>query len=157
LVVLIRPPGGVVRLLQRVGRSGHGPGRARHGLVLTSGAADFLEAVVTGKAGLSGQCEPLHPAAGPVEVPCPHPPGMAAPRAWSAPEALALIRRAHSYRHLRDADFEDCLRYLSGQLSRGQESLEGNGSGSPWLPPRLRWDGDTFVIRNACTARVIRR
>src|SRR5439155_8348624 len=36
LVALVHPPGGVVRLLQRVGRAGHGPGRVRRGLVLTS-------------------------------------------------------------------------------------------------------------------------
>ena len=36
LVALVHPPGGVVRLLQRVGRAGHGPGRVRRGLVFTA-------------------------------------------------------------------------------------------------------------------------
>ena len=31
-VVLVHPPGGVVRLLQRVGRGGHEPDRPRRGL-----------------------------------------------------------------------------------------------------------------------------
>src|SRR5262249_13735009 len=43
-VVLVHPPGGVVRLLQRIGRAGHEPGRARRGLVLTASAAELLDA-----------------------------------------------------------------------------------------------------------------
>src|SRR5262249_6181103 len=59
LAVLIHPPGDVIRLLQRVGRSGHEPGALRRGLVLTASAGELLEAAVTIASGLSGQCEPL--------------------------------------------------------------------------------------------------
>jgi len=51
LVVLVHPPGDVIRLLQRVGRAGHGPGGLRQGLVLTSSAAELLEAAVTTASG----------------------------------------------------------------------------------------------------------
>src|SRR5262249_25109724 len=47
-VVLVHPPGGVVRLLQRVGRAGHGPNRVKRGLVCTASAAELLETAVTG-------------------------------------------------------------------------------------------------------------
>ncbi len=46
-VVLVHPPGDVVRLLQRVGRSGHRPGLPQRGLVLTAGVGELLEAAVT--------------------------------------------------------------------------------------------------------------
>ena len=59
LVALVHPPGGVVRLLQRVGRAGHGPGRVRRGLVFTASPAELLEAVVTGASGRAAECEPL--------------------------------------------------------------------------------------------------
>src|SRR5262249_54409940 len=60
-VVLVHPPGGVVRLLQRVGRAGHAPGRPRRGLVLTATAAELLEAAVTGAGALPpASHEPLH-------------------------------------------------------------------------------------------------
>jgi ATP-dependent Lhr-like helicase len=46
-VVLIHPPGDVVRFLQRLGRSGHAPGGTRNGLILVSSAAELMEATVT--------------------------------------------------------------------------------------------------------------
>ncbi len=90
LVVLVHPPGGVVRLLQRVGRAGHGPGRVRRGLVLTSSAAELLEAVVTGASGRAAQCEALQVPARPLDVLCQQIVGMASAGAWSADEAFAL-------------------------------------------------------------------
>src|SRR5262249_14347862 len=117
-VVLVHPPGGVVRLLQGVRRAGprpgrgrrrlgadagRGPGRARRGLVLTAGAAELLEAAVTGPSSQSGQCEPLRVAARPLDVLCQQLLGMAARRPWAPAEALALARRAYPYRDLGEA------------------------------------------------------
>jgi len=39
-VIFVHPPGGVVRLLQRVGRSGHRPGEPKRGLLLTPAQAN---------------------------------------------------------------------------------------------------------------------
>jgi ATP-dependent Lhr-like helicase len=148
LVVLVHPPGGVVRLLQRVGRSGHAPSGARRGLVLTATPAELVEAAVTAASGRSAQCEPLRVPPAPLDVLCQQLLGMAAVRPWSADEALALVRRAWPYRDLARADFDDCLRYLSGG---------GEGDRANWLPARLRWDGDTFTLCDARTARLVRR
>jgi len=148
LVILVHPPGDVVRLLQRVGRAGHGPGRTRHGLVLTATTAELLEAAVTGASGRSAQCEPLRVPPQPLDVLCQHLLGMAAVHAWTADEAFRLVRRAHPYRELSRSDFEDCLAYLSGRASNAQ---------SDWLPARLRWDGDRFALLNERTARLLRR
>src|SRR5262249_24926253 len=131
LVVLVHPPGGVVRLLQRVGRSGHAPSGARRGLVLTATPAELLEAAGSAASGRSAQCEQLRVPAVPLDVLCQQLLGMAAARAWSADEAFALVRRAYPYRDLARADFDDCLRYLSG----GAE-----GDTTDWLPARLRRD-----------------
>jgi ATP-dependent Lhr-like helicase len=148
LVVLVHPPGGVVRLLQRVGRSGHAPGGARRGLVLTATPAELIEAAVTAASGRSSQCEPLRVPAAPLDVLCQQLLGMAAARSWSADEAFGLVSRAYPYRGLSRADFDACLRYLSGG---------GEGEHSDWLPARLRWDADTFTLTDARTARVVRR
>jgi ATP-dependent Lhr-like helicase len=164
-VVLVHPPGGVVRLLQRVGRSGHGPGRVRRGVVLTASPTDLLEAAATAAAGRSGQCEPLTVPAHPLDVLCQQLLGLAASGAWTADDAFALIRRAHAYRDLPRGDFDACLAYLSGH-----RSLDGR-QGEPWLPPRLRWaagaetlggtrphpSNDTFLLRDARTAKIVRR
>jgi ATP-dependent Lhr-like helicase len=146
-VVLVHPPGGVVRLLQRVGRAGHAPRRIRRGLVLTASAAELLEAAVTAAAGRSGQCEPLQVPAYPLDVLCQHLMGLASHRFCSPDEAFHLVRRAYPFRDLPRADFDACVQYLSGRHAEGRD----------WLPPRLRWQGDTFTLRDARTLRILRR
>ncbi len=146
-VVLVHPPGEVVRLLQRVGRAGHGPGRLRRGLVFTATAAELLEAAVTVSSGQLARCEPLRVPAHPLDVLCQQLVGLAAQGWWSAPEAFALVRRAYPFRGLSRADFDACLDYLSGRRA-----------GDPtWLPPRLRWEEDRFTIQDERTARILRR
>jgi ATP-dependent Lhr-like helicase len=147
LAVLVHPPGDVVRLLQRVGRSGHGPTGIRRGLVLTATAAELLEATVTAASGLSAQCEPLRLPAAPLDVLCQQILGMAAARPSPPDELYELVRRAAPYANLCRGDFDDCLAYLRG-LDR---------AGRPWLPARLREDGDCFRIRDSRTARLLRR
>jgi ATP-dependent Lhr-like helicase len=147
LAVLVHPPGDVVRLLQCVGRSGHGPGGVRRGLVLTASEAELLEAAVTAASGRAGQCEPLRVAGQPLDVLCQQVLGMAAVREWSADEMYELVRRATPYRDLPRRDFDDCLAYLLG-LDHDRR---------PWLPPRLRGDAGSFSILDERTARLLRR
>jgi ATP-dependent Lhr-like helicase len=150
LVVLIHPPGGVVRLLQRVGRGGHGPGRTRRGLVITGSTAELLDAAVTATSGRASQCEPLRVARFPLDVLCQQLLGLACSGVWSADEAYRLICRAHPFANLPRKDFDDCLDYLSG----GQAGIEDSAS---WLPSRLRWDEGHFTIRDEQTARLVRQ
>jgi ATP-dependent helicase Lhr and Lhr-like helicase len=147
LVVLVHPPGDVVRLLQRVGRAGHGPGRIKRGLVLTAGAAELLEAAVTGASSQSGQCEPLRVPEQPLDVLCQQLLGMACVGLWSEDEAFALVRQAYPYRGLPREEFDDCLRYLAGQDRAGRD----------WLPPRVQRSEDGFAVVDARTARLLRR
>jgi ATP-dependent Lhr-like helicase len=147
LVALVHPPGDVVRLLQRVGRAGHGPGRARRGLVLTASAAELLEAAVTGASGRSVECESLRLPDRPLDVLCQQVLGMACAGARDADTAFALVRRAAPFHDLDRRDFDDCLAYLFGRDCRGQ----------PWLPARLDGTNDAFTIRDDRTARILRR
>src|SRR6185369_5188427 len=93
-VVFVHPPGGVVRLLQRVGRSGHRPGEPRQGLLLTASRGELLEAVVTASGGRDGQIEPVRVLQQPLDVVCQQIAGMAMSGWWTAQDAYALIRRA---------------------------------------------------------------
>jgi ATP-dependent Lhr-like helicase len=151
-VVLVHPPGDVVRLLQRVGRSGHGPGLTKRGLVLAASPGELLEAAVTAASTRLAQYEPLRVPAHPLDVLCQQLVGMAVARSWSVDEAFALVRRAYPYRNLPRDDFDGCLDYLSGRRRE-----KGSGAFSEWLPPRLSWDGDEFRIRDERTARLLRR
>jgi ATP-dependent Lhr-like helicase len=147
LVVLVHPPGDVIRLLQRVGRSGHGPGRIKRGLVFTASASELLEAVVTGTSGRAVQCEPLRLASGPLDVLCQQVVGMASATTCNAEAIFRLVRRAAPFADLERQDFDDCLAYLFGH----------DRDGRPWLPPRLGGDSSSFTIRDGGTARLLRR
>jgi ATP-dependent Lhr-like helicase len=147
LAVLVHPPGDVVRLLQRIGRAGHGPGRVKRGLVLTESAAELLEAAVTGASGRSAQCETLRLPDRPLDVLCQQLLGMACGGPCSADAAFDLVRKAAPFLGLDRRDFDDCLAYLFGRDRYGQA----------WLPPRLEGDADGFSVRDARTARLLRR
>jgi ATP-dependent Lhr-like helicase len=147
LVVLVHPPGDVVRLLQRVGRAGHGPGRVRRGLVLTESAAELLEAAVTGASGRSAQFETLRLADKPLDVLCQQLLGMACTAACDSASVFALVRRAAPFRGLARKDFDDCLAYLFGLDCYGKT----------WLPARLAGDPTDFTVRDARTAGLLRR
>jgi ATP-dependent Lhr-like helicase len=148
-VVLIHPPGAVVRLLQRVGRAGHAPGRPRRGLVLTDNPSGIFEAAVTAASAAESAVpfEQLDVASQPLDVLCQQLLGMASQQEWTADAAFALVRRAYPYHALARADFDGCLEYLSG---RGRDGRE-------WLPARLRWAGDRFTLRDERTLRLLRR
>jgi ATP-dependent Lhr-like helicase len=146
-VVLVHPPGEVVRLLQRLGRAGHQPGQPRRGLVLIATPAELLEAAATAASGRSAQYEPLRTLTAPLDVLCQQLLGMAAVRHWTRDEAYLLVRQAYPYRDLSHHDFDDCLAYLSGRKRNG----------AAWLPPRLRWQGEAFSLLDERTARLVRR
>jgi ATP-dependent Lhr-like helicase len=146
-VVFVHPPGGVARLLQRVGRSGHRPDEPRRGLLLTASPGELLECAVTASSGRDGQIEAARMVDAPLDVLCQQLIGMAMTGVWSAAAAFALVHRAAPYRDLTWTEFEDCLDYLSGRRR----------DGTVWLPARLRWIGDSFTIADERTARLLRR
>lgn len=146
-VVFLHPPGGVARLLQRVGRSGHRPGEPRRGLLLTASLAELIECAVTTSGGRDGRIESARMIDAPLDVLCQQLVGMAMTGSWTATSAFELVRRAAPYRNLAWEDFQDCLDYLSGRRR----------DGSAWLPARLCWQGDAFTIADERTARLLRR
>jgi ATP-dependent Lhr-like helicase len=146
-VVFVHPPGSIVRLLQRLGRSGHRPGVMRRGLVLTAAPSALLEAAVTADCGRHGQIERLQVPEHPYDVLCQHLVGMAMTAAWEPEAAYRLVRGAFPYRNLSYDDFRECLDYLSGRPAGAALRLRA----------RLRWDGDKFTIADERTARLLRR
>jgi ATP-dependent Lhr-like helicase len=146
-VVFVHPPGGVVRLLQRVGRSGHRPDQPKRGLLLTASPSELLEAAVTASSGRDGQIEAVRIVDAPLDVLCQQLVGLAMTGLWSASAAYDLVRRAAPYRELTWRDFQDCLDYLSGRRRDGMT----------WLPARLCWEDGGFTIADQRTAKLLRR
>ncbi len=146
-VVFVHPPGGVGRLLQRLGRAGHRPGALKRGLLVCSHPSEILEAGVTAISGRLRQIEPVAIPERPLDVLCQQLVGMGIGRAWTRDSALALVRRAFPYRDLSEDDFDACLRYLRGQKP----------DGSTWLPARLDEIDGHFTVASRRTARLIAR
>jgi ATP-dependent Lhr-like helicase len=147
LAVLVHPPGDVVRLLQRVGRSGHSPQRVKCGLVLTDSAAQLLEAAVTAASASASQCEPLHLPAAPLDVLCQQLVGMVAAGMSDPEEMFALARQAAPFERLDRRDFDGCLTYLCGRDQHGD----------PWLPARLRHGPEGLTLAGPRTASLLRQ
>jgi ATP-dependent Lhr-like helicase len=148
-VVVVGGSGGVARLLQRIGRSGHEPGAVKRGLVLTRSTAELLEITVTAASARTAQWDPLRVPAHPLDVLCQQVLSLAAQNADGVHRAaaLALVRRAWPFHGLSDADFNDCLDYLSGRDRAGRD----------WLPARLHWEGDRFHLADDRTLKLLRR
>jgi ATP-dependent Lhr-like helicase len=143
-VILIHPPGGAARLLQRLGRAGHAPGRPRCGLVVVGEPHELLEAAATAGAARLTQLEPLACPRAPLDVLCQQLVGMAVERPHTAWEAYSLLRATHPFRDLGLADFVSCLEYLCG------------GDGVLHVPARLRWEDGRFLPRNGVVPRIYR-
>jgi ATP-dependent Lhr-like helicase len=146
-VVFVHPPGGVIRLLQRVGRSGHRPGEPRRGLLLTASPSELLEAAVTASSGRDGQIDAVRPIEAPLDVLCQQLASMAMTQEWRPEDAFALVRAAAPFRSLTRETFDDCLDYLSGRHRNGES----------WLPARVRWQDGAFRIADERTAKLLRR
>lgn len=127
LVVMIHPPGEVVRLLQRVGRSGHGPYGMRRGLILAGTPSELLEATVTASASREEESEPISPIGVCEDVLCQHLLAESLLGRKNLESLANTARRSAPFAKLEDKTVEACLAYLRGEL--GQTTL---------LVPRLR-------------------
>ena len=157
LTVQVGLPGGVARLLQRVGRSGHGVGVASRGLILAATAAELAGAVVTVKAAREGRVEALRPINAPLDVLCQQLIGMACEGEWSSIDAYALMKRTAPMAALTRADFDACLDFLVGDLAAPPGAYEPEPGATPrWTAPRIWRKSGLFGVRNQRVVRWFR-
>ena len=117
LAILIGLPGSVVRCLQRVGRSGHRRGAVRRGLLLASTPAELVGGMITTAASRQGLIEPVRPIQAPLDVLCQQLLGMACADECDEATALEILRKSDAFATLTEADFNACLKFLSGELA----------------------------------------
>ena len=157
LSIQIGLPGGVSRLLQRVGRSGHSVGVPSRGLVLAATPAEVAGAAVTARAAREGRVEPLKPVSAPLDVLCQQLIGMACEAEWSADLAFALVRKAEPMEALTRADFDACLAFLAGELTSPPGAHEPEPGAAPrWTSPRVWRRSGFFGVRGPRVARWFR-
>lgn len=146
LVVMIATPKGVSRAVQRAGRAGHRVHAVSRGLLMATNLNDLVECCATVLQARRGRLDPVRVPEAPLDVLAQHLVGMGCTRAWSVAEALALVRRAHTYRGLGEGEFRDVLEYLAG----GGRSLQAQYRE---VFGRVVLDGDHFET----PAGVVRR
>ncbi|HLE46168.1 MAG TPA: DEAD/DEAH box helicase, partial [Thermoplasmata archaeon] len=113
-VLQYNSPREVSRLVQRIGRSGHGVGEVSDGLVIATHEDDFAEAAVIARRALAEELEPVTVRPDNLAVLANQLVAMAMARpSLVADEAYALVRHAHPFRALLRADFDAVLKQLA--------------------------------------------
>ncbi|MEI8257533.1 MAG: helicase-related protein, partial [Deltaproteobacteria bacterium] len=142
-VVQVGSPGGVARLLQRVGRAGHTPDAVSRGVVVSRGGVDLLECALLAGLALRGAIEPVRIPRGALDVLAQQLVATAA-AAGDAGIGLdvftAMARASYPYRLLtREAVVRVVEALASGHLRA----------------PRLEWNRSTGVVTAPESARKI--
>ncbi len=113
-VIQIGSPKSVARIVQRIGRSGHGFGNPAIGEVIVTNRDDLVECSVMLDAAVKRHLDSFTTPKNALDVLCQHIVGMALNKKWDVDEAYDMVRQAYPYHTLEKDDFMAVLRYLSG-------------------------------------------
>jgi ATP-dependent Lhr-like helicase len=111
-VIQFRAPGGVITLLQRVGRSGHALDRRPKGVVVAVGDIDFLEALAEARLTLKGVIEPPILKRMPLDVVAKEIIGMALAGGVKPSDAFRIIKGSPLSDWIDRETFQALLSYL---------------------------------------------
>lgn len=119
LVIQYMSPRQVTRLVQRVGRSGHGVGRIAKGVVITMDSDDTLEAAVIAYRAKKEMLEPVNVPEKPLDVLNHQIVGLLIhKRKWEFKEILDLVRLSYPYRNLTKEELIRVLEYMHNRYPR---------------------------------------
>ncbi|MEB3199610.1 MAG: DEAD/DEAH box helicase [Synechococcaceae cyanobacterium] len=111
-VVQIGSAKNLARLLQRAGRSAHTPGGTAQVLFMPTNALELLELSALRRGLQSGLVEQRRPLQAPLDVLLQHLTSLACGPGFEPQQELRTVRRCWSYRHLDEASWHWCLRFL---------------------------------------------
>ncbi|PVZ20590.1 MULTISPECIES: ligase-associated DNA damage response DEXH box helicase [unclassified Pseudomonas] len=103
---------GVARLIQRAGRSGHGPGRASRVTLVPTHSLELVEAAAAEKAVRERRLEPRLSPEQPLDVLVQHLVTVALGGGFEPDALLAEVRTAWAYRNLSDAAWQWALAFV---------------------------------------------
>lgn len=146
LVIQVESPGSVARGLQRVGRAGHGVGQRSEGRIFPKYRGDLLEAAAVASHMLQGRIEETHLPHNPLDVLSQQIVAMASMDDWPVDDALALVKRAASFKDLSPELFHGVLDMLSGRYPS-----EDFGD----LRARIHWARDTDTLSERKGSRML--
>jgi ATP-dependent Lhr-like helicase len=114
LVVMLSTPKGVSKALQRAGRAGHNIHAVSRGILMATNVSDLVESCATVLLARARHLDHVRIPRAPLDVLAQHLVSMGCTAHWTREAALALVRRAYSFRDLGAEEFDDALDYLAG-------------------------------------------
>lgn len=114
LVVMLSTPKGVSKALQRAGRAGHNIHSVSRGILMATNVSDLVESCATVLLARARHLDEVRLPRAPLDVLAQHLVSMGCTAHWTREAALALVRRAYSFRDLGAEEFDDVLDYLAG-------------------------------------------
>ena len=159
-VLQFNSPREVSRLVQRVGRSGHGVGAVSRGILLATNEDDFAEGCVIARRCLAGELEALQVRQNNRSVLVNQIATMTlAEPSLDAEELYRLVTRAYPYRNLPRPEFEDLLKqlgevrllwYRDGRIGRSRNARTYWLENISMIP-----DVRTYRIQDVATRKII--
>lgn len=146
LCILIGSPKSTIRLLQRVGRSGHGIEEVAKGVIIAMDRDDLIECFVLADSAMKRKLDRIQIIGPALDVLAQQIVGMALERRWTVDEAYEVIRKAYPYRNLKKEDFLNVLRYLSGSYEHLEERR---------VYPKIWFDENEGVFGRRRSSRMI--
>ncbi len=115
LVVQIGSPKSVTKLIQRIGRSGHGFEEIAKGRIIALDRDDLVEVSVMARAALQRKLDRVKIPKNCLDILSQHILGMALEKKWDLNEMYKIIRRSYCYKDLSYEDFVSVIKYLAGK------------------------------------------
>ena len=112
-VFQIGSPKGMARLIQRAGRSGHGPGRTSRVTCVPTNAFELIEIAAAREAVAAGEIEARVPLDHPLDVLVQHIVTVALGGGFTPDELLAEVRTTYAYRNLADDEWQWALDFAT--------------------------------------------
>ncbi|MFH1591948.1 MAG: ATP-dependent helicase [Candidatus Woesearchaeota archaeon] len=117
LVVLLGSPKSVARGAQRIGRSGHRLHDTIKGRFIVLDRDDSVESSLLLKDMIEKKIDKIHIPENCLDVLAQQIFGMAIQNIWDVDELFKTIKKSYPYRNLKKKDFEEVLKYLSGEYA----------------------------------------
>jgi ATP-dependent helicase Lhr and Lhr-like helicase len=122
-VVLLGSPSQTAQALQRLGRSGHGPGRTVRGRLIPLHDMELLRCAILAEAVLEQDIDPLSIPENPLDVLTQAILGLCSRESRTADELFLLVRRPYNFRSLPRELFDAVIESLEGH--RGDYRVRG--------------------------------
>jgi len=118
LVILLGSPKSVARCLQRIGRSGHQLHAKSKGRIVVLDRDDLVECSVLLKDAIEKKIDKIHIPQNSLDVLAQQITGIVLNEPINVDELFNLIRQSYCYHTLRREDFNEILKYLSGEYTK---------------------------------------